>query len=62
MNIVLGMDIVEVMWLCYDFGIYTHEIAMDMITNPDIYQYIPIEGAHLEDACADVYDELSTIK
>lgn len=53
------MDIIEAMWLCYDYGIYTHGITMELLTHPDIFSIIPTEGARIEDICHDVYVLLS---
>jgi hypothetical protein len=52
------MDILEVIWQCYDVGIYTIEIAQELVHHPEIHDILPFADATLEDLCADVYEEL----
>lgn len=52
------MDIIAAMWLCFENGFYTHEMAMEMITTPTIHQYLPFKDALLEQLCIDVYTDI----
>ena len=50
------LELIDVVWLCYDYGIYTVEIATQLSTSNEALQYVPTEGTLLEDMCANIYD------
>jgi hypothetical protein len=54
-----GQDVVEVIWECYDVGIYTMDIAQEMVHHPDVHMILPIEDSILENLCEEIYLELS---
>ena len=49
------MDILDIIWQCYDFGIYTPEIAHTIAqsVNIEAVQFNP--DAVLEDVCYEIY-------
>ena len=53
------MDIIELVWLCFDVGSYTHEVAIELLTHPDIHQYIPVidttTEVHVQPFCNNLY-------
>ena len=48
----------DVAWECYDYDIYTAEIAAEVVNNPDVFSFDPSDFAELEDFCQEVYDTL----
>ncbi len=55
--------IVDIIWLCYDYGVYTHQIAVELITNIAIHDMQPIaDSAELEVQCHNIYVELEELK
>ena len=48
-------NIIEVVWQCFDVGIYTHGVAVYLLDQP-IHDLIPIPWIPIEDLCADLFD------
>ncbi|MEH6452245.1 MAG: hypothetical protein V7782_04300 [Psychromonas sp.] len=48
----------KIIWQCYDIGLFSLELAVDLSAIADIEKLRAVDGALIENLCHDVYEEL----
>jgi hypothetical protein len=48
------MDIIQVVWECFNYGFYTHSEAVTLLNTPEVFTLIPIADTPLHELCSDL--------
>jgi hypothetical protein len=54
----VAVDVISVIWHCFEIGRYTHGEAMQAITHSGVHDILPIIGSDIIELCKDIRQEV----